>query len=105
MAAFPTPHDAKEFLVAAIVDRAQRDGVPLSEVERKIAMLVPGARSACGKEKWSAAVRALAGEDHYLLVLIDGKPTRPSGDFLKLVVTALAIVAALVAAGLFFAQR
>jgi hypothetical protein len=33
---FATCRDAKEFLVARILDEAQREGVPLSEVERKM---------------------------------------------------------------------
>ena len=33
---FATCRDAKEFLVARILDEAQRAGVPLSEVERKM---------------------------------------------------------------------
>jgi len=32
---FPSAREAKEFLVARIVEEAQREGVPLSEVERK----------------------------------------------------------------------
>jgi hypothetical protein len=33
---FPTARDAKEFLVNRIVTEAQREGVPLSETERKM---------------------------------------------------------------------
>ena len=33
---FSTSQDAKEFVVSRIVTEAQRDGVPLSEVERKM---------------------------------------------------------------------
>jgi len=33
---FATCRDAKEFLVARILDEAQREGVPLSDVERKM---------------------------------------------------------------------
>jgi len=35
-ATFATAREAKEFLVARIVEEAQREGVPLSEVERKM---------------------------------------------------------------------
>ncbi len=33
---FPSDQEAKEFVVAKIVEEAQREGVPLSEVERKM---------------------------------------------------------------------
>ena len=33
---FPSAREAKEFLVARIVEEARREGVPLSEVERKM---------------------------------------------------------------------
>lgn len=33
---FPNARDAKEFLVSKIVEEAQREGIPLSEVERKM---------------------------------------------------------------------
>jgi hypothetical protein len=36
MTSFASAKDAKEFLVAQIVDEAQREGVPLSEIERKM---------------------------------------------------------------------
>ena len=36
MARFGSAREAKEFLISRIVDQAQRDGVPLSEVERKM---------------------------------------------------------------------
>ena len=55
---------------------------------------------------WDQALRVLRGEDHYLLVLIDSAGTvRPRGDLIKLVLTALVIVGALVAAMVFFADR
>ena len=36
MPSFPSAKEAKEFLVAQIVDEARREGVPLSEIERKM---------------------------------------------------------------------
>ena len=36
MQTFSTPREAKEFLVSRIVAEAQREGVPLSEIERKM---------------------------------------------------------------------
>lgn len=36
MPAFATAQEAKEFLIGRIVEEAQREGVPLSEVERKM---------------------------------------------------------------------
>jgi hypothetical protein len=35
MARFDNAREAKEFLISRIADQAQRDGVPLSEIERK----------------------------------------------------------------------
>lgn len=144
MQTFSNSRDAKEFLVDRIVSQAQRDGVSLSDVERKmlyfsetawtlpdmaevnqefesnydqgdferkIAGIVSNIQRAPMPEKgeersWDQAVRVLRGEDHYLLVLIDAAGTvRPRGDFIKLVLTALMIVGALVAAMVFFADR
>ncbi len=36
MQRFASPREAKEFLIARIVSQAEHDGVPLSEVERKM---------------------------------------------------------------------
>ena len=36
MPTFATPRDAKEFLVSRIVTEAQREGIALSEIERKM---------------------------------------------------------------------
>jgi hypothetical protein len=36
MSGFPTAREAEEFLVSGIVAEAQRENVPLSEVERKM---------------------------------------------------------------------
>jgi hypothetical protein len=108
MTRFTSAREAKEFLVAKIAEEAQREGVPLSEVERKmlcfsetgwtlpdiaevsdqfdrecnreeyekkIAKLIRNARRRTRKEdkqefdKWSAAVRRLSKEDHYVLVM------------------------------------
>lgn len=144
MQTFSTSRDAKEYLVDRIVSQAQRDGVSLSDVERKmlyfsetawtlpdmaevnqefdsnydqdeferkIAGIVRNIQPAPIRDKgeersWDQAVRVLRSEDHYLLVLIDSAGTvRPRGDFIKLVLTALVIVGALVAAMLFFADH
>jgi len=63
------------------------------EYERMIAKIVQHIRM--GKAVgggWADAVHRLRSEDHYLLVLIDGAPNaparRPSGDILRLIVTA-----------------
>lgn len=130
--------EAKEFLVGRIAAEAAREGVPLSEVERKmlyfsetgwtlpnmmevneefdrdydqdeyeqkIAGLIRNFERrarAENKEEWNAwtsAVRTLSEEDHYLLVIINLPKTkasvRPPGDLLKLILTALAVVAVL----------
>jgi hypothetical protein len=72
------------------------------EYERKIAGLAQRIREsnkAQGDEDpttWDLAVEKLSEGDHYLLVLIDsrlvsaGEPVRPPGDFLRLILTALA---------------
>ncbi len=74
-----------------------------AEYEQKIARLAGAARASAqanGTEEfqaWKDAVDVLRKEDHYLLVLI-ARPTakgRPRGDFLKLIATAVAIVALL----------
>jgi hypothetical protein len=55
---------------------------------------------------WTEAVRTLGSEDHYLLALIDaGAPARPRGDLLRLILTALAIVAIIAAIGFFRGDR
>jgi hypothetical protein len=140
MQPFASPHQAKEFLIGRIVSQAQHDGVPLSEVERKMlyfsetgwvppdmvdvteeferhydqseferkmATVIRSIRQDRNEERnWEEAVRTLQAEDHYLLVLIDSAGrARPRGDFVKLVLTALVIVAVFVAAVLLFGSR
>ena len=60
-------------------------------------------------DEWISAVRTLSEEDHYLLVLINLPANtaggRPPGDLLKLILTALVIVAALLTVMLLFARR
>jgi hypothetical protein len=121
---FSNIREAKDFLVSRIVTEAQREGVPLSEIERKMMyfsetgcslpdiMDVSDAfdrdydmavyeekigkliRNFCTDSRknnrddflsWKEAVRVLRREDHYLIVLIDAKPTPKSNSFIKLV--------------------
>lgn len=70
------------------------------EYERKIAKIVQHIRKGnADGGGWTDAVHRLRSEDHYLLVLIDGAPKaparRPSGDILRLTVTACLVVAVL----------
>lgn len=122
MARFASIREAKEFLIERIVEEARRDGVALSDVERKMlywdasqefdeeceeteyeSKIVPLIRTASkradkdGKQvfgNWTEAIRMLAKEDHYLTFLIDeaGATPRPRGDRLRLWTTASAIV-------------
>ena len=142
MQTFSTVRDAKEFLVNRILSQAQRDGVIVSEVERKmlycsetawtlpdmveanqefsshydqgeyerkIAGIVRNIQRAPNPDQgnaraWEQAVRALRGEDHYILVLIDSAGSvRPRNDLIKFVLTAVAIVSIFLAAIVFFA--
>lgn len=123
---FASARDAKEFLVAQIAGEALREGVSLSEIERKmlyfsetgwilpdidkvseafdreydhdeyekkITSLIRNARTRARKEDrqkfktWSDAIRVLAKEDHYLVVMIEPA----GGDLLRLWVTGLTI--------------
>ena len=135
---FASPREAKEYLVSQIVDEAQREAMPLSEVERKmlyfsetdwtlpdimdvnerfdqeydqneyeqkIAGLIKKGFKRLRSENpseldsWRDAVRILRKEDHYILVMVNqaGVSFRPPHDRLKLWMTALLIVAGLVA--------
>lgn len=149
MQSFSNAGAAKEFLAGRIVSQAKRDGVSLTEVERKmlyfsetywslpdmaevsrefdrdydqdayeqkIAGLVRGIQQELiGDEdadrSWENAVRFLREEDHYLLVLIDSanktevKAGRPRGDFLKLILTAMLVIAVVFAVMWFFEGR
>jgi hypothetical protein len=72
------------------------------EYERKIAKVVQRIRKGdADGGGWTNAVHRLGSEDHYLLVLIDGAPKaparRPSGDILRLIVTACLVSAVLFA--------
>jgi hypothetical protein len=97
--------------VSAAFDEAYDDITYESKITGLIAGImseVGGAdRAAC--HEWNAAVERLSGEDHYILVLIGeaegtvrplspGTRKRPAGDFIKLVVTAAAVAAALMLA-------
>ncbi len=135
MTELETERGAKEYLVERIVAQAKHEGVPLTDVERKMLyfsetgwtlpnMLEVNAeferdydndkyeRKIAGlagrieqqnkaeggtqRDAWEAAVEKLSEGDHYLLVLIDpklvasGGTVRPPGDFLRLILTALA---------------
>ena len=149
MQSFSNAREAKEFLAERIVSQARRDGVSLTEIERKmlyfsetywtlpdmaevsaefdrdydqdeyetkIAGLVRGIEQELIEDEeadrsWENAVRVLRDEDHYLVVLIDGaneaevKAGRPPGDFLKLVLTALLVIAVAFAVMWFFEGR
>jgi hypothetical protein len=111
---FDTSRDAKEFLAGRIVAEAQRESVPLSEVERKMlyfsetAWTLPDIAEMNNAfdrdysqelDTWTEAARILRREDHYLLVMLDaaGAPSRPRGDVFNLFLTALAIVCAFLA--------
>jgi hypothetical protein len=140
MATCEKERDAKEYLVSRIVNEAEQEGSPLTEVERKmlyftetgwtlpdimevnaeferdydndkyerrIAGLVrrieEDNKSQGGEEQsaWLRAVEKRSEGDHYLLVLINprlvnaSETARPPGDFVKLVLAALALTAAL----------
>ena len=83
------------------------------EYERKIGGIVRNIQRAQVKDedeqrKWNDALALLRNEDHYLLVLIDSAGSgsvRPRGDFIKLVLTALAIVCAVLVVELYLAGR
>jgi hypothetical protein len=72
-----------------------------SEYEKKIANLVHNARERARREtpekehRWNEAIADLRNEDHYLLVMVAqaSRSVRPRGDQLKLLCTALGIVA------------
>jgi hypothetical protein len=141
--AFATSREAKEFLVDRILSQANRDGIALSEVEKKmlyfsetawtlpdianasaefdrdynqdeyeakIAKLVRSIRREqaqyeVDEDHWEDAVSLLRKEDHYLLAIIDLSnlrdlkiAPRPPGDFVKLILTALLIVAGILGA-------
>jgi hypothetical protein len=143
---FATASDAKEFLIGRIADQAQRSGLALSDVERKmlyfsetestlpeigevnaaferdydqtqyekkIVKLVRQLRARQHRDKtgndvlWNQAVDKLRDGDHYLMVMIEaaGAVPRPRGDRLKLVASALAISAIVLAVIWFLADR
>jgi hypothetical protein len=146
---FSNGREAKEFLAERIVSQAHRDGVSLTETERKmlyfsetywtlpdmaevsaefdrdydqdeyerkIAGLVRAIQQALIEDEeadrsWENAVRVLREEDHYLVVLINGankaevKAGRPAGYFLKLMLTALLVVAVAFVVVWFFEGR
>src|SRR5579871_2321100 len=55
MQPFSNPREAKEYLIACIVSQAEHDGVPLSEVERKMLYF--------SETDWSPADMAAANEE------------------------------------------
>ena len=143
MQRFTTAREAKEFLVGNIAEQAQRTGIPLSDVERKmlffsetdwtlpdiaevndafdheydreqyekkIVKIVRQLRSRGGTradDLWAAVVDELHKGDHYLLVMLEeaGAVGRPRGDLFKLLASALAICAVVLAAIWFLAGR
>src|ERR1041385_7920039 len=68
------------------------------EYEKKIGGLIRNSRKRAHKDDkqefdaWSEAIRMLSKEDHYLLVMDGQAGIRPTGDLLKLLATALAII-------------
>jgi hypothetical protein len=78
------------------------------DYEKKIARLIRNARNrdrqrdTRGAGSWSDAIAVLSKEDHYILVMIKqaGLSTRPPGDFLKLIGTALGLIALIVCVNL-----
>jgi len=85
-------------------DRDYNQGEFEVKIERLVHNIKKEFRSHLGSDhQWDEAVRAISQEDHYLLVLlndnnVDGsKKTRPPGDYLKLFLTALLIVTAILA--------
>ncbi|MGA9884734.1 MAG: hypothetical protein WBQ34_13535 [Candidatus Acidiferrales bacterium] len=131
MPQFSSAREAKEFLVHEIVDEAQRENVPLSEItesgwtlpdimevaeefdrdydqgeyERKIARLIARAAKRAVKageyDTWKNAIRALDREDHYLSLMIRYAHIRPPHDRLKLWGTAFALVVGFMSIALF----
>lgn len=137
--------EAKQYLERRITEQAKRDGVPLSETERKMLYFsemywtLPGmmevsaefdreydqdeyerkiaaivgniyrelAQDEAADRDWENAITILSKEDHYILVLIglaDAKnpnAPRPPGGFARLVLTALVVVAILLAVAWF----
>jgi hypothetical protein len=64
------------------------------------------ARDKSEEAKWNNAIALLRNEDHYILILIDSSESaRPRGDFIKLVLTALAIVFVALIGVLYLANR
>ena len=129
--------EAKEFLIAQIVNETARQGAPLDDVERKMLYFTETAwmpedtweasetfdrdhdaneyeqrigqlttilkqRPDHDAKQWNAAVRLLSTEDHYLLILINPPISalsynRPSQDAIKLILTAFAVIALMLA--------
>ena len=87
-----------EQLFAALNEEFGRD-YDLAEYEEKIGLLVRNLRRNKNEDRqaWDEAVGVLAEGDHYLLVLMEppkrsGTQKRPPYDFLKLVLTAFALI-------------
>ena len=77
-----------------------------SEYERKIALLIRHARKR-KPDGWSAAIKALDREDHYLSVMIELSTglARPPGDLWKLWGTGIAIVLVPLLAVMFYSTH
>jgi len=129
---FVTVRDAKEFLIARIISTAQNEGVPLSEVERKMLYFsetvstLPDMMETSDAfdrdydqstyeqkigtlvHKFCAEARKTNREDHYLLVLIKGAKApadSPVADRMKLVTLAFLITLLIVGGIYLFANR
>ena len=82
-----------------------------AEFERKITNVIRHIQHQQASNKdddrgWMSAVNDLRNEDHYLLVMIRAAGSaRPRGDFIKLVLTALAIVGAFLVLAIFMLNR
>src|SRR6267143_351429 len=81
---------AKDFLISQIVGEAERENVPLSEVERKMLYFTETEETLSdiyevnahveGERRWKQAIADLRKEDHYLLVMVD-QSLESGGDF------------------------
>lgn len=84
-----------------------------NEYERKIATLIGAARRRAQSDDpvesddWTAAVKKLSQEDHYLSIMIKMADTtvRPKGDLLKLWGTGFAICLVILGCAVFFSSH
>lgn len=83
-----------------------------NEYETKISNLIGHLRSSDrmnpdANPTWTEAVRSLRGQDYYFMVMLDkaGGRERPRGDFVRLIATAVAIVAVALAIAYFLGRH